>query len=213
MLTKYTALFIGIFLLTSGFIVTHSKRTKPPLKKIPVVEIYDLNNRHTTLPNVSKGKVTIIDCWFIPCPPCFREMELMHELYYKYNNSKDVQVISICRSDTAVFRKFIQHDPHLATFTSWFHDYSKQKKYALPTYFIPHCNERIYTGDTKYPSKNPDDETKCPDMLFHFRGYPTVIIADRNGKIVYQKTGYTSEQKNFYKQEINKAIQKALAAK
>jgi thiol-disulfide isomerase/thioredoxin len=188
---------------------SHKKHTTI-LKRLPEIEIYNLANKHTTLGKIAKNKITVIDCWFIPCPPCFREMELMHELYSKYKDSKDVQVISLCRSDTMVVKRFLNNNPGLATFISWFHKDSKLQHFALPIYFIPGCNERIFINDKKFPPKAADDKTKCPDQIFHFKGYPTVIIADRQGKILYQKTGYLPEWKASIKKEMEQSIQEAL---
>ncbi|MEO6852142.1 MAG: hypothetical protein ABI203_03160, partial [Mucilaginibacter sp.] len=97
-----------IIILLIAFVVA-----KPDVKKrsgpavLPNIQLYDLHGKHTTLAALSKGKITFIDNWFIPCPPCFREMGMLHKLYFKYRGNPNVNFITICRTDSGIVKKFI----------------------------------------------------------------------------------------------------------
>lgn len=56
-----------------------------------------------------KGKVVLIDFWFINCPPCLEEMEGLNKLYDEY--SKDVYLMGITYDDTASLKAFLPKHP------------------------------------------------------------------------------------------------------
>jgi len=186
------------FLILLGCIV-HAQTKQ--IKSVPDIEVYDINGKHTTLKQLGQNKVLFIDCWFVPCPPCFREMGMLHKLYAKYKDNKNFSFITICQTDSGIVKRFIAQDKSIANFVQMYKDFSGRQDFKLPVYFIPGCNEKIYTGKTlaKY---TPDDKTKCPDRQFGFRGYPTVIIFNKKGKLIFKKTGYGDhEDENNLKME------------
>ncbi|MBS1503053.1 MAG: redoxin family protein [Bacteroidetes bacterium] len=177
---------------------------------MPEMPLYDIHGKHTTLKTLSKGKVTFIDNWFIPCPPCFREMGMLHKLYFKYKSNPVVNFMTICRTDTSIVKRFLNKDKSLATFVDWYESNSGRKDFKLPIYFIPGCNEKIYTGVglTKYA---PDDKTQCPDVKFKFHGYPTIVIYDKTGKLIYKRTGFgLNENANVYMAKLDSVIKSAM---
>ncbi|SEO81543.1 Thiol-disulfide isomerase or thioredoxin [Mucilaginibacter gossypiicola] len=186
------------FLILIGFTV--NGQTKK-IKSIPDIDVYDINGKHTTLKKLGQNKVLFIDCWFVPCPPCFREMGMLHKLYAKYKDNPNFNFITLCQTDSGIVKRFIAQDKSIDNFVRMYKDFSKRQDFKLPVYFIPGCNEKIYTGKTlaKY---TPDDKTKCPDRQFGFRGYPTVIIFNKKGKLIFKKTGYGDhEDENNLKME------------
>jgi thiol-disulfide isomerase/thioredoxin len=196
------------FLILFGFTV--NAQTKQ-IKSVPDIEVYDINGKHTTLKQLGQNKVLFIDCWFVPCPPCFREMGMLHKLYAKYKDNKNFRFITICQTDSGIVKRFIAQDKSIANFVQMYKDFSGRQDFKLPVYFIPGCNEKIYTGKVlaKY---TPDDKTKCPDRQFRFRGYPTVIIFNKKGKLIFKKTGYGDhEDENTLK--MKKLIEWNIAAK
>jgi len=198
-----------ITLLSCLIAFTSFAQKKHALNHLPDIEVYDLNGRHTTLHALAKNKVIFIDNWFIPCPPCFREMGMLHKLYFKYKSDKNVSFITICRTDTGIVKKFMAKDKSLAGFRNWYEEASGRKDFKLPVYFIPGCNEKIYTGTvlTKY---TPDDKTKCPDVQFRFHGYPTIVIFDKAGKRIFKRTGFGSnENPDTYMAQLDSVIRSA----
>ncbi len=98
-----TLLFITFTLLT---ITTFGQKTaRRPVKVIPQLFIYGINGDTTNLKSISKEKVTFIDFWFIPCGPCFAEMNMLHKLYAKYKDNPNVSFLTITLTDSAFVRR------------------------------------------------------------------------------------------------------------
>jgi thiol-disulfide isomerase/thioredoxin len=190
----------------------HPKRK--PITTLPNIDIYDLNGEHTRLTELGKNKVVLIDCWFIPCPPCFREMNMLHKLYFKYKDNKNISFITICRTDSGIVKKFLAKDKSAARWVEWYQNYSKLTNFELPIYFMPGCSMEIYMDrPTALAKPKPEDKTKCPDAVFSFRGYPTTMIFNRTGKMVMKKTGYVEGEDATYSAKIEKFLKEALATK
>lgn len=183
---------------------------KQQLKYLPDIDVYDIHGKHTTLKQLSKNKVLFIDSWFIPCPPCFREMRILHKLYTRYYANKNFCFITICRTDSALVKKFMAQDKSMIRYVNMYHDFSHLKDFKLPVYFIPGCNEKIFTGE-QFAKYTPDDKTKCPDAQFGFHGYPTIIIFDKTGKRIFKKTSYSMDNEDADNAKIENAIKRALA--
>lgn len=200
---------LSAFLILLGFMV--NAQTKQ-IKSVPDIEVYDINGKHTTLKQLGQNKVLFIDCWFVPCPPCFREMGMLHKLYAKYKDNKNFSFITICQTDSGIVKRFIAQDKSIANFVRMYKDFSKRQDFKLPVYFIPGCNEKIYTGKVlaKY---TPDDKTKCPDRQFGFRGYPTVFIFNKQGKLIFKKTGYDFGHEDNNTKRMENLIVRNITAK
>lgn len=189
---------------------SHIAPAPGPTAHLPDIQLYDLHGKHTTLGELGKGKITFIDNWFIPCPPCFREMGMLHKLYFKYKSNRNVNFMTICRTDTSIVKKFLAKDKSLAKFEGWYEDNSGRSDFKLPVYFIPGCNEKIYTGVTLF-KYTPDDKTKCPDVQFAFHGYPTILIYDKKGKLIFKRTGFgLNEDPNVYMAKLDAVIKSAM---
>ena len=98
-----------------------------------------------------KGKVTLVDMWFVNCSPCIAEMGGFIELYGKLKDNKEFQFFSFTRDYPEVAQKAVE-------------------KYKIPYIVCPVSSEDIYR------------------MNFGC-GFPTKIIIDKEGKIVFFRTG------------------------
>ena len=58
--------------------------------------------------NSLKGKVVLLNFWFINCAPCRTEMPDLNELKKEYANNKDVVFIAITFDKEAAVKKFLQ---------------------------------------------------------------------------------------------------------
>jgi thiol-disulfide isomerase/thioredoxin len=203
-------IFINCLLLLPLVKAQNANLKARRLKYLPDIDVYDIHGKHTTLRQLGKNKVLFIDSWFVPCPPCFREMRILHKLYSKYYSNKNFCFITICRTDSALVKKFIAQDKSMIRYVNMYHDFSHLKDFKLPVYFIPGCNERIFTGE-QFAKYTPDDKTKCPDAQFGFHGYPTIIIFDKTGKRIFKRTGYSVDNEDADDVKIENAIKKALA--
>lgn len=184
---------------------------KPDIKSIPDIDIYDLSGNHTTLKKLAKNKVLFIDNWFIPCPPCFMEMKMLHRLYAKYGNEKEFCFITISRTDSSIVRKFIAKDSSLAKYVNTYQYFSQLNYFKLPVYFLPGCNAKVIVDGKTLHQIDPDHPAICPDDALHFSGYPTVIIFDKKGNTIFNKTGYDGNEAAAMA-EIEKVINTALAS-
>jgi thiol-disulfide isomerase/thioredoxin len=184
---------------------------KPDITSLPDIDVYDLNGKHTTLKQLGKNKVLFIDNWFIPCPPCFIEMKMLHKLYAKYAGNKDFCFITISRTDSSVVRKFIAKDSSMTKYVNTYQYFSQLDYFKLPVYFISGCNAKVEMAGKQLHALNPDDPTECPDYIFRFSGYPTVLIFDKKGKLILKKSGYDGNE-DTNTADIENVINPALAA-
>lgn len=208
---RFTLFFLANILLLVVTCEAQHKKVKT-ITTLPATDLYDLSGKHVNLAELGKNKVVFIDCWFIPCPPCFKEMGMLHKLYSKYKNNKNVCFITLCRTDSGIVKKFLAKDKSVANWVKWYQDNSKLSSFNLPVYFIPGCNMKIYTG-TPLAKYDPDDKTKCPDAIFSFRGYPTTMIFNKAGKMVLKKTGFVPEEESSFSAKIEGILNASLASK
>lgn len=101
------------------------------------------------------GKVTLINFWFESCAPCMAEMPALQELYLKYRNHPEFQLLSFAR------------------------EYPEDAEACVRKLHIP------------YPVCPVSDEESY--RLNFNDGFPTNIIIDTQGKIVWIKCGAPHE--------------------
>lgn len=206
-------MLIAVVCLTN--LVFGQKKDIPPLKQIPSVSLYNLQGDTSNLLTLAKDKITFIDFWFIPCGPCFAEMNLLHKLYSKYKNNPNVQFITITLTDSAFVRPLIQNIDNDTNHTySYFKSLSKLDTFKLPTYFIKGVTSKQksfvksgigFTGKGEWANvKNNLDPTK----LFRFTSYPTILIYNKKGQLIYNKTGFTEGGEKQQQKNIETAIEK-----
>ncbi len=58
-----------------------------------------------------KGKVLVINYWFIDCPPCRREIPELNELVKKYEDNGNVKFIGIALDDRSSLKDFLKRSP------------------------------------------------------------------------------------------------------
>jgi len=208
-----TLLFIAFSLLTMGSL--GQKILKKPVKVIPQLSVYDINGDTTNLKIISNNKVTFIDFWFIPCGPCFVEMNMLHRLYGKYKDDPNVAFLTITLTDSAFARPLIENRN---TGSNETYDYFKKlaglDKFTLPVFFLNGIDTKMrsfkksktgFSGQHE-PRTQEIDYTKFPDNKFGFSGYPTILIFDRKGNLIYNKTGFTKEGERQQQQKIEALI-------
>src|SRR5258706_1138082 len=62
--------------------------------QFPDFNFTDLNGNNYNNKN-TKEKIIVLNCWFIQCPPCIREMPALNELVKQYEDRKDIVFISL----------------------------------------------------------------------------------------------------------------------
>ncbi|PAW93432.1 hypothetical protein CKK33_07980 [Mucilaginibacter sp. MD40] len=183
---------------------------KAPLDSAPDIELLDINGKVVKLKELAKGKVLFIDNWFIPCPPCFIEMKMLHDLYAKYKGNKNFCFITISRTDRDIVKRFIAKDPLLKKYTDQYEYFSTLDHFSLPVYFSPGCNAKVQIEGEAVHWTETNDPAKCADNIFGFSGYPTVVVFNKQGKLIFNKTGYDGN--NYAAMaEIENVLRPALA--
>ena len=188
---------------------------KKPVKVIPQLSIYNINGDTTNLKAISNDKVTFIDFWFIPCGPCFAEMNMLHKLYAKYKDNPNVAFLTITFTDSAFVRPLIENRN---TSTNDTYDYFKTlallDTFKLPVYFLKGAASKMtsfkkakvgFSGHGE-PKTKKTDYTQYPDNIFGFSGYPTIFIFDKKGNVIYNKTSFTKEGEKQQQKNIEALI-------
>jgi len=198
-----TVLLFLLTLISSAQILKKDTSTN-----LPDIDVYDVNGVHTTLHQLAKNKVLVIDCWFIPCGPCFLALGPLHRISARYAGNKDVCFITICMTDSGQVKEFLRQDTAMNTYVRSYQWLSHETRFTLPVYFMPGCRSTVkLSSNTLHADMN--DQTNCPSDVFNFSGYPTCMVYTKQGRQVYKNNAFDTEEK--YTQRLTSAINKALA--
>lgn len=78
-------------------------------KKAPAFVRMTLDSQKVDL-EALKGKVVVLNFWYIACPPCRAEMPYLNKLVKEYKG-KEVVFISFCSDAAAPLRAFLEKEP------------------------------------------------------------------------------------------------------
>jgi thiol-disulfide isomerase/thioredoxin len=205
-------LFIAFVLLTIG--LSGQSTAKKIVKVIPQLSIYNINGDTTNLKTITDGKITFIDFWFIPCGPCFNEMNMLHKLYAKYKDNLNVSFLTITLTDSAFARPLIENrnTPVNETY-DYFKSLAQLDSFKLPVYFIKNGISKMISfkkekGNVFQGHGEPrvKDQSLYPANVFGFSAYPTIFIFDKGGKVIYTKTGFMKETEDKQQKNIEAII-------
>jgi thiol-disulfide isomerase/thioredoxin len=101
--------------------------------------------------NPNKGKIIVINFWFIACKPCNMEMPELNKLVEKYKGS-DVEFLAIAIDDPSQLKSFLKKT------------------------------------DFDYRVLSISQKDVAP---LNITGYPTHLILNRDGQIVFKSMGYS----------------------
>lgn len=106
-----------------------------------------------------KGKVVVLNLWFINCPNCIEEIKLLNDLVDQYKDNKDIVFLGVAASRKPDLEKFLIRNPF---------------KYRI----IPNGSMIILS---KFGTPDKNGEINIP--------FPMHYILDREGKIVTKAQG------------------------
>lgn len=106
-----------------------------------------------------KGKVLVLNLWFINCPNCIQEIKLLNEVVDAYRDNKDVVFIGLASNTKPELEKFLV-------------------KYPFKYQIIPNAGTF-----TLFKFGAPKKDGKM------YLGYPVHVVVDREGKIALQVEG------------------------
>ncbi len=75
-------------------------------EKAPKFRLRDLNGQLISSAN-TKGKVVVMNFWFVWCKPCVLEMPEMNGVYQQYKNNSDVIFVAITFNKKELVKKFL----------------------------------------------------------------------------------------------------------
>lgn len=153
-----------------------------------------------------KGKVTLLNFWFISCMPCMHEIPYLNKIHKDYSG-KDFQIISVAnnaRKDLMSFNDTTKPDGLTYLRRSL-------KTETINYEIIPACEKRKKRKaikDTTVIGQECDYITS--DYFIHL--YPTTFIIDKRGIVRYLHPGfamsdeYALKQTEEYRQVISKLL-------
>ncbi len=115
-----------------------------------------------------RGKVALLNFWGTWCPPCREEFPHIVELYHKWGRTQGVVVLAVSCSGGSDTGDLKSLRDETAAFLA-------AQKADLPVYLDPGGHTRQAVRAT-----------------VGFRGYPTTLVLDRNGKIRGTWVGYSA---------------------
>jgi len=57
-----------------------------------------------------KGKVVVLNFWFIGCPPCMAEIPRLNDLKQEFSANNDVVFVALTADDEHAVKKFLEHE-------------------------------------------------------------------------------------------------------
>ncbi len=80
--------------------------------EFPEFDVLDLNGNRLAMAEL-KGKVLVLNFWFIGCAPCEMERPSLNDLTKIYADNKDVVFIAFAKNDKEQLTKFLAENPVL----------------------------------------------------------------------------------------------------
>jgi peroxiredoxin len=106
-----------------------------------------------------KGKILVLNLWFVNCPNCIQEIKLLNEIVEAYKDNKDVVFVGLATNTKPELEKFLIKNPF---------------KYQI----IPSAGTFTLF---KFGEARKDGKM--------YLGYPVHVVVDREGKIALQIEG------------------------
>lgn len=128
-----------------------------------------------------KGKVVLLNFWFIGCPPCMKEIKHFNELHSAYQND-DFVLLSIApqvKDDLMLF-----NDTTKTSMPATLRDYFKAEPIEYDV--IPACDKKRHKDPNKVG-------VECDHISkdFYVAGYPTTFIIDKAGVVRHVQSGFS----------------------
>lgn len=126
--------------------------------------ITDVSGNNYTLESL-KGKVVVINFWFIECKPCVMEIPELNKLVDKYKG-KDIVFLGIATNDKAKLQKFLEKQPFNYSIVPEGRKMAADYQvYAFPTHIIIDKNATIAFATTGLGPTTMDDIEKLLDAM------------------------------------------------
>ncbi|MDQ6610643.1 MAG: TlpA family protein disulfide reductase [Bacteroidota bacterium] len=135
-------------------------------EKITLGKVADINGNKLDLKN-NAGKITVINFWFINCPPCRMEIPDLNDLADKYG-SDSVRFVAVALDEKYALEKFLQDMPfryHVIDNGGFLaQDYNIR---SFPTHVILDQQGKVYFHTTGLSVNTVYWMEKCIKELLH----------------------------------------------
>jgi peroxiredoxin len=139
-------------------------------KSISGFSVFDIRGNKYSLEDL-KGKVVVINFWFVNCSPCRREMPELNQLVNDFTDS----------SGSVVFLAI-----------------ALDEKHAL--------NEFLDKNRFDY---NVVDSGRSIAHQYGISIYPTHLVLNKEGKVIYHSSGYSEATVNWLRRSIGQALSRS----
>jgi thiol-disulfide isomerase/thioredoxin len=89
---KIALLFVCLSLVSSIF-------SQNDGKKIPSIQLMDLNGKPVNTANLTANGPVVISFWATWCAPCKRELNTIHEVYEEWQNETGITIVAVSIDD------------------------------------------------------------------------------------------------------------------
>lgn len=173
-ITLLLALYGGWYMVR---LENRAKKIEPPVPQVndlgpltrshraPPVQITPIGDAPKCTQEDLAGKIVLLNFWGTWCGPCQIEMPRLDRLYMNCKDDPNIRIISISYPMGEAVS-----DEALTTLTQ---KYAKDQGFTMPFYI---------------------DSSLKTARLYNLAEFPTNVIIDANGMIVYQSTGCSDEE-------------------
>ena len=147
-------LFVSLFLL----VLAVSATSQTPAQAGPTFAALAMDGSRVDMAGL-RGKVVVLNLWFINCPNCVEEIKMLNQLVDEYKGNSDVVFLGLAASPKPALEKFLGKNPF---------------KYQV----IPNA-QMIILSKFGTPDKNGDINVPFP---MHY-------VVDRDGKVLVKAQG------------------------
>jgi peroxiredoxin len=158
--------------------------------------------------NNLKGKVLLINFWYIGCQPCMFEIKTLNKIFEQYKSDSLFKIIPFAPQTADQLRDFALSDDSTRYFVKIRKPLNGEKiNYPLAAL----CEkERKKKKKKNHIILGPE----CNELIsdFHFDGYPHTFLVDKNGIVRKINVGFAMENEKIklMEQQLIKDIEELL---
>ena len=149
-------LFIPFLLFVFAFSAFGQKKDEKPLA--PTFTTTTIDGKTVNTADL-KGKVIVLNLWFINCPNCIEEIKLLNAVVDEYKDNKDVVFLGLATNKKPELEKFLKKNPF---------------KYQI----IPNAAQIVLF---KFGEVQKNGE--------YFLPFPTHVVIDKEGRMILKVEG------------------------
>lgn len=149
---------LPIFLVIILGLQVFAQDTKNNKSDAPTFKVSSLDGKIFSSPDL-KGKIVVLNLWFVNCPFCVEEIKLLNKVVDDYQNNKDVVFIGLATNNKNELEKFLKKNPF---------------KYNI----VANAGDLMLFG---FGEKQKDGSYYLP--------FPSHIVINRDGKITVKTNG------------------------